>query len=85
MKKNSMKTYLICFGFVLISSCSVFLGGVFFHGVYLNDSTLIQSQQSEGTRKSLDLEPVISSTDNYETSESIFAQKLLDYRQNHLV
>ena len=79
MKNNSTNKYLFCFTFVLITSCSIF-SGTTFDGVYLNDS-IPTHKQPEVKKTTPEIEPTVSSTDNYDTIESIFAQKLLDYAQ----
>jgi hypothetical protein len=79
MNMNSMKKYLLHGSIYLVVFCSIFSGSTF-NEVFISDSVLIQ-EQPEDTQDISDLEPRTSSINNYETIESIFAQKLTDYSQ----
>jgi hypothetical protein len=74
-----MKKYLLHGSIYLIVFFSIF-SGTTFNNVFISDSVLIQ-EHPEVTPNNFDLKPKTSSIDNYETIESIFAQKLTDYSQ----
>jgi len=59
--------------------CSIFTGTAFSDVVVTNHVFL--HEQPEYTQKNSNLKAKASSTDNYETIESIFAQRLMDYSQ----
>ena len=79
MKLNSMKKYLLHSSIYLIVFCSIF-SEIPINNAFISDSVLIQ-EQSEVTPNNFNLKPKTSSIDNYETIETIFAQKLTDYSQ----
>ena len=79
MKMNSTKKFLFYSSICLLVYCSFFTGTAF-NNAFINDSVLMQ-EQPVVTQDNFDLEPKASSIDNYETIESIFAQKLIDYSQ----
>jgi hypothetical protein len=79
MKMNSMKKYLFCSSIILLVYCSFFAGTAFSNET-INDPVLVQ-EQLEDTQIFFNLEPKTSSLNNYETIESVFAQKLTDYSQ----
>ena len=79
MKTNSMKKFIFCSSILLLVSCSIFFGAGF-NNDPVSESVLTQDQH-EGTQNNIDLELKTSSIDNYETIESVFAQKITDYSQ----
>ena len=79
MKTIRTRKFLFCSSILLMVACSVF-SGTALNNRTSNNSVLIL-EQSEDTQHNIEIEPRVSSTDNYETIESIFAQKLTDYSQ----
>ena len=80
MKINSIKKFIFYSGLAVLVFSSIYTGTVF-NNAFVSDSVLIQNQLDD-TKNDSNLDPKASSiTNNYETIESIFTQKLADYSQ----